>query len=206
MASGKWALPWGPVTWSRTPGRSGYPSWRHPTCRPRRHRHRAEGRTNGRNPGRIFSMGKWGTSITSWGFMGTPCFFKESHMWFRMLLIWSLFCRESFYIMWWVLKWFDVFHFVWMYFEHVWTCFAYFYFKKCVFICLQCLDVLKTIRLIAMGIGGQTWSFRGWNGDHRKKRDSKQQKQGSNLKKMTEHIGIQQVQNIGTWNMKIQED
>ena len=55
---------------------------------------------------------------------GPPCFFKESR--FRMLLIWSLFCGESFYIMWCVLKWFDMFHFVWMYFEHVWTCFDYF--------------------------------------------------------------------------------
>ena len=69
-------------------------------------------------------------------------------------------------------------------------------FKMC-FICLQCLDVFKTIRLIAMGIGGQTWSFRG-NGDHRKKWDSKQQKQGSNLKKMTENIGFSNFQNIGT--------
>ena len=81
-------------------------------------------------------------------------------------------------------------------FEHVLTISL---FKMC-FICLQCLDMLKTTRLIAMGIGGQTWSFRGLNGDHREKRDSKQQKQGSNLKKMTEHIGIQQVSKY--WYMK----
>ena len=127
------ALPWGPVTWSRTPGRSGYPSWRHPTCRPRRRRHRAEGRTNGRNP-RDFSMGKWGTSKNSWGFMGTPCFFKESHMRFRMpLILWRkfLYYVMRFKVVWYVSLRLDVF----------WTCLNMFW----LFLCSKCASFVCNV-------------------------------------------------------------
>jgi hypothetical protein len=134
----------------------------------------------------FFSTGKWGTSKNLWGFMGTPCFFQRKPNMVQDVVDLVCFCGESFC--------FTSFGCILKMCEHVLPISL---FNMC-FICLQCLDVFKTIRLIAMGIGGQTWSFRGLNGDHRKKWDSKQQKQGSNLKKMTKNIGFSNFQNIGT--------
>ena len=99
--------------------------------------------------------------------MGTPCFFQRKPNMVQDVVDLACFCGESFC--------FTSFGCILKMCEHVLPMSL---FKMC-FICLQCLDVFKTIRLIAMGIGGQTWSFRGLHGDHRKKWDSKQQTQGS---------------------------